>query len=48
MPNISDVNHEDITEDSSDEVSIKIEQIPEISEDTIYNILFRKELDEKL
>lgn len=45
MPNISDVNYEDITDESSDEVSIKIEQIPEINEDTIYNILFRKELD---
>ncbi len=45
MPNISDIEFEDSIDNNQDEISIVIDVLPEVSENTIYNVLFKNELD---
>lgn len=46
MPSITDVSYSDI-KDENEEIQIKLNVLPESHEDTIYNILFKNELEEK-
>lgn len=44
MPSITDVSYSDI-KDENEEVQIDLKVLSEENEDTIYNILFRDDLD---
>ena len=44
MPSITDVSDDDITDDN-EQVHINLEVLSENDENTIYNILFRDELE---
>lgn len=46
MPNITDVSYSEI-EDKNEEINIKLEVLPESNKDTIYNIIFKNELEEE-
>lgn len=46
MPSITDVSYTEI-KDESKEIQINLKVLPETDENTIYNILFRDELEEK-
>lgn len=46
MPSITDVSYTEI-KDKSEEIQIDLKVLPETHEDTIYNILFKDELEEK-
>lgn len=46
MPSITDVSYSDI-KDENEEIQIKLNVLSETHEDTIYNILFKNELEEK-
>ena len=46
MPSITDVSYSDI-KDESEQVKIELKKLPESHEDTIYNIIFKNELEEQ-
>lgn len=45
MPSITDVSYKEINDENED-IHIDLKELPETHEDTIYNILFKNELEE--
>ena len=47
MPSITDISYSDSFDNEEEEISINLRVLPVVDEETIYNVLFKDELDSK-